>query len=261
MVELIFHGKIIFFHYLKQAINCLPCILLIIFCNLEELNLLKQPMKPIKPTVIIVEDNELLRDGIQSIIQHSGCAEVLATASNGLEYLELLKKNKPDLVLMDIEMPVMDGIEATSLSISKFPDLKILAISMHTEQSYYAQMLEAGARGYVLKSTNKEELIKAVQDVANDKLYFSNELLNDIIVDFKNTHCIINKEEELQFSNREIEIIDLMCKGYSTIEISERICLSNKTVENYRVKLLNKTGCKNSVSLAVYAIKNNLVSI
>lgn len=214
-----------------------------------------------KPTVIIVEDNEMFRDGIQSILHLSEVAKVIAVASNGEEFLDLLKSCKPDLVIMDIEMPGMNGIEATRLSLSKYPELKILVLSMYCDQKYYTNILEAGAKGYVLKSTNKNELIRAVNDVVNDKLFFSNELLSNIIVDFNNSNSLRNKEEELHFSNREIEIIDLMCKGLSTIEISEKICLSNKTVENYRVKLLNKTGCKNSVSLAVYAIKNSLVNV
>lgn len=215
-------------------------------------------MKSLKPSVIIVEDNEMFRDGIVSILHLDEIANVLAVASNGKEYMELLEKYKPDLVLMDIEMPIMNGIEAARVSIRKYPKLKILALSMYGEERYCSDMLEAGAKGFVLKTANKIELIRAVKDVINDKVYFSNELLQNIIVGFKNSNNN-NEKEQIVFTDRELEIMKLICQGLSSKEISDKLFLSKKTIENYRAKLLNKTKCKNSVSLAVYAIKNHLV--
>jgi DNA-binding NarL/FixJ family response regulator len=214
-----------------------------------------------KPKVIIVDDHDMFRDGIKSMLILDEVAEVIAEASNGKQFLELLENHTPDLVLMDIDMPLMDGIEATRAAVTKNPELKVLVLTMFGEEKYYVEMIEAGAKGFVLKSSNKSELIKAILDVANGQSYFSNELLSKIIAKIGTYSPANKKKEALSFSDREIEIIQLMCTGISTNEIADKMCLSNKTVENYRVKLLNKTGCKNSVSLVVYAIKNGIIEI
>ena len=215
----------------------------------------------IKPKIIIVDDHDMFRDGIKSMLILDEIADVIAEASNGKQFLELLDNHSPDAVLMDIDMPIMNGIEATKKAIEKYPELKVLVLTMFGEEKYYVEMIDAGAKGFVLKSSNKSELIKAIVDVSNGQSYFSNELLSGIIAKIGKYKMSKDEKKAISFSNREIEIIQLMCTGISTNEIADKICLSKKTVENYRVKLLHKTGCKNSVSLIVYAIKNGIIEI
>ena len=213
------------------------------------------------PKVIIVEDHDMFRDAIKSMLILDNIADVVSEASNGEEFLEILDKHKPDLVLMDIDMPIMNGIEATKKAIEKYPELKVLVLTMFGEEKYYVEMIEAGAKGFVLKSSNKSELIKAIVDVINGQSYFSNELLSKIIAKIGKFKTSKDKKSTISFTDREVEIIQLMCTGISTNEIADKLSLSKKTIENYRVKLLHKTECKNSISLVVYAIKNGIIEI
>ncbi len=214
-----------------------------------------------KPKVIIVDDHDMFRDGIKSMLILEEIADVIAEASNGRQFLELLEKVTPDLVLMDIDMPIMNGVEATKKAVEKYPELKVLVLTMFGEEKYYVEMIDAGAKGFVLKSSNKSELVNAIIDVSNGQSYFSNDLLSKIIAKIGKHKISSDKKKAISFSNREIEILQLMCTGLSTNKIADKIYLSKKTVENYRVKLLKKTACKNSVSLIVYAIKNGVIKI
>jgi DNA-binding NarL/FixJ family response regulator len=163
---------------------------------------------------------------------------------------------------MDIDMPVMNGIDATQKALEINPDLKIMVLTMFGDEKYYVKMIEAGAKGFLLKSSNKNELETAVREVASGQTYFSNELLRKIIARIGMPVKSNKSEDEVHnFSERETEIIQHMCQGLTTSEIAEKLFLSAKTVENYRVRLLQKTGCKNAVSLVVYAIKNKIVVI
>lgn len=212
------------------------------------------------PNIILVDDHKLIRDGIKAMFQLSGIANVIAEASNGKEFLELLESHNPDIVFIDIEMPLMNGIEATKEAIKKYPKLKIIALSMFGNNDYYYQMIEAGACGFVLKSANKAELEASVKKVSKGHTYFSADLLQDIV---SNLQLKRDKEKEktrIQFNDKEIEIMNLMCQGLSTDEIADVIFLSPKTVANYRNIMLNKTGCKNSISLIFYAIQNKFIT-
>lgn len=214
------------------------------------------------PHIIIADDHEMFKDAIESMLELEEIAHVVASASNGLELLDLVEKNMADIVLIDIDMPKLNGIEATKKIKSKYPDMKIIVLSMFGEEKYYREMIEAGANGFVLKSSGKSELQKAITEVFNGESFFSNELLLNIINkigNFKNAPAL--NKNMVSFTDREAEIMQYMCKGLSTQEIAENLCLSAKTVENYRVKLLQKTNCKNSVELVVYAIKHNIIEI
>jgi len=213
-----------------------------------------------KPKIIIVDDHDIFRDGLKSLISLKNIASVVGEASNGKEFLEILETNKPDLVLMDISMPVMDGITATEKAISMFPDLNILALSMFSDEEYYYKMINAGAKGFVLKSSGKDEIIRAIQTVSEGTSYFSNELLRRLLIKFgpKNENA---QSQMKAFTKREFEIIALMCNGLSAAEIADKLCISKKTVEGHRTRLFAKTGTKNSIALVIYVIKNHLVEI
>lgn len=210
--------------------------------------------------IILVDDHELFRDGIKTLIELNGIGKVIAEAENGSAFLQLLNDNHPDLVLMDIDMPVMNGVEASRKALEINPEIKILTLSMFGDEQYYYQMIEAGAKGFILKTSNKKELLDAIQKVLNGSNYFSNDLLQDIAQKLGITQSQ-SKNNHPKFNQKEIEILEQMLKGLSTDEIAEKINLSSKTISNYRTLMLEKTDCKNSISLIIYAIKNKVIHI
>ena len=214
-----------------------------------------------KPELILVDDHELFRNGLKTMLEMGGIANVIGEASNGREFLSLLEKHIPDLVLMDIDMPQLNGIEATRQAVQKFPHIKILVLSMFGELEYYHQMIEAGAKGFLLKNSNKVDLEKAIGKVLNGSSYFSDELLQDLVKSIQAKEPHKNSTEGPKFNEKEIGILKLMCQGYSNEEIAEALFLSAKTVANYRNNLLTKTGCKNSTNLVFYAIKHQIIEI
>ena len=216
-----------------------------------------------KISVILVDDHKLFRDGLKSLLVGEEIADVVGEASTGKEFLELIEQNIPDLVLMDIEMPELNGIEATKIATEKYPDIKILVLSMSGEEVYYQAMISAGAKGFVLKTSGIDELKKAISDVAKGESYFSSELLRQIILKMEKN---IDDSKTKSFSNdilskREREVLEQICIGLSTNEIGEKLHISPKTVKGHRTNILSKTGCNNTASLVMYSIKNKLVDI
>ncbi len=207
-----------------------------------------------KIQVALVDDHQLFRSGINFIIDDTEDIEVAFEASNGQEFLNFLKEFQPDLVLMDINMPVLDGVEATRRALEQFPDLKVLVLSMFGEVDYYNTMIDLGVKGFILKDIDNEELIDAIRKVYKGGSYFSQELLLQLI---KNKPS----DEAVDLTKREKEVLELICLGFSNQEISEKLFISQRTVERHRSSLLFKTDSKNSVSLVVYAIKSGLVKI
>lgn len=207
-----------------------------------------------KPGIIIVDDHRLFRSGLKYILDESEKYQVIAEASNGFELMELLEKIKPHLVIMDIKMPKMNGIEATRLARSKYPDLNIIILSMFGEIEYYNILLDLGIKGFVLKDADNEEFFLAINKVLLGETYFSQELLLNIIRES-------NLADPIKLSRREKEILVLISQGLSNQEISSVLNISQRTVERHRTHLLEKTGSKNSIRLIIYALKNKLISI
>jgi len=213
-----------------------------------------------KYKIVIVDDHNILRDGLKFTLTQVEFADVIGEAGNGKEFLKLMETAKPDVVLMDISMPEMDGIEATKEILKKNPELKIIALTMFGDEEYYFKMVHAGARGFVLKKSGINELEKAIIAVANGENYFSNELLRNIILnitDNKIKKVISNTPANL--TKRELEVLQQICNGFTKKEIGEKLHISPKTVEGHRNRLLAKTNSKNTVSLVMYAIKNKLI--
>lgn len=213
--------------------------------------------------VIIVDDHLIFREALKSLLEQENIAQVIGEADNGQEFLFLLDCQKPDLVLMDIDMPQMDGITATEKAMIQYPDLKILILSMFGDQDHYYRLINAGAKGFILKSSGKTELENGIRSVAEGDNFFSSELLHKIIININKTKSdkFISPLDELELTERELETLKLLCMGYSTNEIADKIFLSHKTVEFYRSKLLQKTKSKNTVNLVLYAIKNKIITI
>jgi DNA-binding NarL/FixJ family response regulator len=207
-----------------------------------------------KSTVIIVDDHKLFRDGLKFILSESGIAEVVAEASNGKEFLSMLAGIKPDLVLMDINMPVMNGIDSSKQALEIYPDLNILVLSMYGDEEYYNTMIDIGVKGFLLKDADTSELKVAILKILEGGTYFSQQLLLNII-NSRQVH------ETIKLTRREKEILVLICQGYSNNQISEKLHISSRTVERHRAELLDKTQSANSISLVIYAIKNGLVKI
>ena len=218
--------------------------------------------KAYMPKVIIVDDHDIFRSGVRSMLTLDNIADVIAEASNGKDFLNIIDSYKPDVILMDIDMPEMNGVETTKKALEKHPELNILVLTMFGEEKYYYQMIESGAKGFILKSSNKAELEKAIHKIYSGGSYFSNDLLRQIILKIGSYKSVKSKKNQfVTFTERELEVVRLICKGLSTQEISNELNLSPKTVENYRTKILQKSKCKNSVQLVVYALKNGIVEI
>ena len=213
-----------------------------------------------KPNIIIVDDHLIFRQGLKSIITLESIANVIGEASNGIEFIELLSTLRPDLVLMDIDMPRMNGLDATAKALEILPDLKIIAFSMFSDEEYYYKMIDRGVKGFILKTSGINELETAIQNVMLGDTYFSNELLRKIINNFGRPNS--NKTGTVDnLTEREIEVLQQICLGLSTDQIAEKLFISPKTVKSHKSNLLEKTVCKNTPALILYAIKNKLVEL
>jgi DNA-binding NarL/FixJ family response regulator len=213
-----------------------------------------------KVDIGIVDDHRIFLDGLKILLSGDSRFNVVAEAGNGNEFLRKLDHVKPHIVLMDIEMPEMDGIETTQKIVEKYPDIKIIALSMHGDEEYYYRMIHAGAKGFLLKESKSDELFEAILKVVSGDNYFSQELLRKIIYNFGSDNKNGGKTD-LELTKREREVLEHICHGLSNAEIAEKMYISQRTAEGHRSNLLKKTNSKNTASLIMYAIKNNLVSI
>ena len=210
-----------------------------------------------KISVYIVDDHSLFREGLKLLLSNLDYIGNIYEAENGQQFTNGLKTNPVDVALLDIEMPVMNGIEAAKLAREICPGIKIITLSMYSDENYYLSMIEAGACGFLLKNSNFQEVEKAITDVYNDKTYISIEILNNILK--HPTKANNNLTEEL--SDRENEVLLLICNGLTNAEIADRLNLSKRTVDKHRENLLLKTQSKNTANLVIFAIKSGLLKI
>lgn len=210
------------------------------------------------PDIIIVDDHLIFRQGLKSIITIENIANVIGEASNGVEFLKLLKELTPDLVLMDIDMPGMNGLEASEKAFELLPEIKIIAFSMFSNEEYYYRMINCGVKGFILKTCGINELENAIRNVMLGESYYSNELLMSIIhhLDTTNASKPVNSTK---LTTREIEILQLICLGFNTEEIAEKLMISPMTIKSHKSNMLEKTVCKNMPALILFALKNKIV--
>jgi len=211
-----------------------------------------------KIRIIIVDDHQLFRNGLKILLNAIPEFEVMGEASNGEEFLKILRDTRAEIALMDINMPEMDGIEATRKGLKICPDLDIIALSMYGEEEYYNKMVDAGAKGFVLKDSDISEVKEAILTVRKGGSYFSQELLYHVIQKIKHRE---NESKSANLSKREKEILLKICEGLSNQEIAETLFISKRTVDKHRANLLGKTNSKNTASLILFAIKNKLIEI
>ena len=220
----------------------------------EKLSLNNKPIR-----IILVDDHTLFRDGLRRLLSNDGRFEVAGEAATGREFLDLAARTAADVVFMDIDMPGgMNGIEASRLALERWSGMKIVALSMHGEQEYYFPMVELGVKGFLLKNSDFAEVARAAETVAAGGTYFSQELMGSLVSALRGTGELPRGET---LSDREGEILPLICEGFSNQQIADRLFISKRTVDKHRANILSKTGCKNTASLVVYAVKNNLIEI
>lgn len=212
-------------------------------------------MKKIR--IFLADDHGIIRDGIKLMLNKSPELEIIAEANNGQEVLDFLLDHPKaiDVILMDINMPVLNGIETTQKVTQNYPNINILGLTMHVEETYISNMLKAGALGYILKESNKDELIEAIKSVAQGKKYYSNEVSVTLI----NSLMTEDKDKDKDLSERELEILSLIASGNTNKEIGEKLFISGRTVETHRRNILNKLEVKNTAEMIKYAIQNKLV--
>lgn len=202
-----------------------------------------------KLNILIADDHKIFNDGLASILKHLKIIENIYQAENGAQVLDWIVKEHIDVILMDINMPGMNGIETTLKVKSKKDSIKVIALTMHDSEMYVKMMMEAGCSGYLLKSVELTEIEKAILAVMSHKIYLSAEV-NDMFYQDS-----LHQSDMYSYNEREIEILKYICQEFSTKEIAEKLFVSAKTIELYRTRLLQKTNSKNSAGLVVFALE------
>lgn len=209
--------------------------------------------------IALVDDHTLFRNGLRGLLERRGECCVAGEAGGGEEFLAQLDTLEVDVVFMDFAMPGIDGAQTTERALARRPDLKVITLSMHGDETYYSRMVEAGARGFLLKDSDIDDVFEALETVAAGGTYFSPQLLASIANRMRTRNGADDGTEAL--SSREREILVEVCRGLSNQEIADELFISKRTVDKHRANILEKTGCKNTASLVVYAIRNRIVEL
>ena len=210
--------------------------------------------------VILADDHQLFREGLANLLSESTEVEVIAQAVNGKDAIEKAKKLQPDVLIMDINMPEMDGVEATAQLLKELSDMKIIGLSIHANKQYIKGMLEAGSSGYLFKNCSYDELIKAIQMVHSGKKYLSEKITEILIQEY------LNKEEigpstSSELTDRESEILKLIAEGISVSDISNQLFVSIKTINTHKQHILEKLNLKTTTDIIKYALKKGIISL
>lgn len=214
--------------------------------------------------IILIEDHLVVRNGIKLLLESSEAFEVINEASNGVESLEILEQGiLPDVVITDIDMPLMDGITLTGVLNKKYPAIKVIVLSMLHSTKQVIDAFNAGAKGYLLKNASYNELLFAVQHVAQGGRYVCGELsllmIESLAVNAAQTYSHHVATHDLDLSDREVEVLQLISEGYTNLEIGDKLFLSKRTVEGHRQSLINKAQVKNSAELIKFAVQHQMV--
>lgn len=212
--------------------------------------------------IIIVDDEILFRKGISFLLGREANIKIIFEAANGDELISFLRNNKsnhPDIIIMDLKMPIINGVEATKIIHAEFPELKIIALTSYNSKSFVANMIDVGAVSYVIKNATPQELMKTINEVSKKGFYYTDYVMKIIQADL-----LTNKKTKSNFdsnflSPREIEVLKLICTQKSTVEIAEQLFISPRTVEGHRNNLLLKTDSRNIAGLVVYAVQNQFI--
>lgn len=215
--------------------------------------------------IALVDDHSLFRKGLKVLLSSRKDCSIVADVGSGEEFLEVLMQAQPDVVFMDYAMPQMNGAETTRRALEMLPDLKIITLSMFGDNAYYSDMMSSGAKGFLLKDSEFAEVVEAVETVFEGGTYFSASLLESLSHSLRSTGTTAGIADDIaeadRLSEREIEVLLAICQGLSTQEIADKLFISKRTVDKHRANILEKSGCKNTASLVVYAIRNGFVEI
>lgn len=211
--------------------------------------------------ILLVDDHDIVRDGIQMLLEDEVGLKIIGEAENGLEAVKACKDHDIDLIIMDINMPEMNGIDATEKILEEHSDIKILALTMMDEDQHIRKMIEAGASGYILKSSDKLELVDAITTILDGRHYFSDDATYSVMMDLVKGTTKNDEKDPGSLTDREKEVLELIVKEHTNQQIADELYISIRTVDAHRRNLLQKTGAKNTAGLVTYAIKHNLVDI
>ena len=207
-------------------------------------------------SVIIVDDHKIIRDGLKTLLSKEDDIDVVGEAENGREAIKVTLEKRPEIVIMDIGMPIMNGIEATRQIIKDLPETKVIALSMHYDKQYVKGMLASGAKGYLLKDCAGEELSEAIKIVSKNNTYISQDITNTVIEGYADIQDFSNTQAKASLTNREKEILQLLTEGDSTKQIAVELYISVKTVEAHRANIMGKLNIHNLPELTKYAIRH-----
>jgi len=208
-----------------------------------------------KISIALIDDHDLFREGIKLVLNQIEDFEVVFDTSDGNKFIDYLQMIKPDIALMDISMPIIDGVETTKKALEIYTNLKVVALTMFSDTVHYTKMMNAGVKGFILKKATKFELQQSITEVYKGGNYFSQEIIQQLA--FKS----INSQNSDELTNRENDILNLICKGHTSQEIADQLFISIKTVEVHRSNIFRKANIRNTAELIIWAIKNNHFSI
>lgn len=211
--------------------------------------------------ILLADDHTIVRDGIKTLLEDEVGFNIVTEVQNGVKAVEACENHDVDVVIMDISMPKMNGIEATEQIKEEHPEIKILALTMLDEDQHIRKMIEAGASGYILKSSDKDELVEAITSILEGQHYFSEDATRSVMMDLVRGESEKPTSDPAQLTDREKEILEYIVKQYTNQQIADELYISIRTVDAHRRNLLQKTGAKNTAGLVTYAIKHNLVEI
>ncbi|MDA3894210.1 MAG: response regulator transcription factor [Salinivirgaceae bacterium] len=214
-----------------------------------------------KISILIVDDHEIFRNGLKQLLSRFNYVGEIQEASNGKEFLRIIESSEPDIVFMDIDMPIMGGIEATQKALSTYPNLKIIVLTTFHDEEYLDQMMLAGVNGYMLKRSTMPEFDTAIRKVHLGGNFFSDEIVSILTRNLNKSRNDSSISSKPKFTERETEILNLICKGFNNEQIGKIIHLSPKTIEKHKSSLFQKTDTKNTVNLIIYVLKNGLMHI
>lgn len=206
--------------------------------------------------IAVIDDHDLFREGLKLVLGQIDGYKVVFDTPDGRRFVEFLKSFPVDIALMDIEMPLISGIETTVMALKENPALKIIALTMFSDTGHCTQMIQAGVKGFILKKANKFELQQAIQMVYQGGSYFSQEIIKQLAYQFT-----AGKSENENLTARELEIMLLICQGMTTQEISDKLYISSKTVETHRSNIFQKTNVRNTAGIIIWAIKNQYFTV
>jgi len=209
--------------------------------------------------IIIADDHSLIRKGLRTMIELESDKKVIGEAGDGQELLDFLRDEQPDLIVMDISMPRVNGIEAVLVVVEKYPKIRILMLTMHRNSQYFYNAISAGAHGYLMKDDSDTELLTAIRTVQSGKTYVSPQLSKEVTDEMISAFRDHRDLPIIQLTDREKEVLQFVVKGYTSKKMAGILCLSPRTVDHHRAKLLKKFKMKNTVDLVKHVVRNSIV--